>query len=149
MDESTIKNSPPYKTLIMHINNCLALINDPDTSKLHRKNAKDFALLILGLLLRESLPIPRNLAIFCAEYIQTLIKKDGRGAKRKHNQVELFHLYRFLTEKKGMPHSEAINELVEFHDYEGIILDPTTISKSVAESKKLLDLIMKANGIEK
>lgn len=147
--DSGNKNIRPEKLIAMTVNNLMAAINDPNTPKRDRANYKNGAILLMTELLRINQPIPKDLAAFCADYIPTLVKTDRRGAKPRHDSNEGFKLYRNLTENKGMSHSEAIKQVIKFYDDQGVILDPTTISKSIEQDKKLLALVMMANDLEK
>ena len=140
----------PANVIGMVMRSTLEVIASPDTSNSLRVNATQTAVMLLCFHLENRLPIPNELADFCAGYIPTLLKQDKRGAPPKHNQDAAFDRYRELTEREGMGDAEAkaqvLNELDQQKD--GQMLDPTTISKSIEQQKRFLAFLKSVNHVE-
>ncbi len=143
-----LQKQNPSNIIKMVIRSTLAVIDAADTPKRDRTNAKNFAVLIMCGLLEAGLPIPKELAKFCAGYIPKQLKQDKRGAKPKHDQNQAFEMYqKFISDgtndagaKKKV--SLALNSALKPKD------DKTTISKSIDKHKKFLDFMLKLNNTE-
>jgi hypothetical protein len=136
----------PASIVKMVIRSTLAIIKDSDTGKRDKENSRQLAVLILCGLLEAGLPVPKDLAKFCATYIPKQLKKDKRGAKPKHQSTNVFDSYlQFIND--GHTDIQAKSKVSKLHNQYGTF-DETTLPKSIEREKKFLAFMKSINNVE-